>query len=457
MPFFELNGLAFDCGIDKDRCPAYPDRCMMCIQAKLKQLDFETNKITYEEIDTANRRLQHEIKIIWKKFLDVLNIRRILILEKESGLAMLDYPIMDTDIDPSLLSGFIHANVTFSESNGVTTQKSKEIWEIPSFQFNEFQYRHFNLLMRTGDRTRVCLILNKSASHTLRTTTNRFQFEFETFYSNLIDEFAANGRVKGEGITALDLLVRSFDIHLVLPLVISHTIPPTLILTEIQTTTLNIARDMLGVKQYFFVNNLLENVKNSLKFKPNFILYEIYKLLVEKVFIPTSLEEVQHNLQQFEEEKSRRVADSQSISELITHDAELEQLEAQARTVSSTDAEKLIINYKKSAIIAEKSLIYPEALKEYEKALVVANVHGFHKEILKLTKQRGETERKNKRIELEYAVNAAENAEKKKQFLEAMRMTQKAIDIIENHLYSNGNVSKAKKLRVKLDKLQNLI
>ena len=158
---------------------------------------------------------------------------------------------------------------------------------------------------------------------------------------------------------------------------------------------------------------------------------------------------------QFEDEKNRRVAESTAINEIITHDTEISQVEAQARSVSSDEAKKMISNFKKSAAKAEKNLIYPEALKEYEKALAVANIHGFHKEILKLTKIRGETDRKNKKIELEYAIKAAEAAEKKKQFLEAMRMTQKAIDIIENHLYFNGNVSKAKKLHGKLAKLRS--
>ncbi|MHA1110774.1 MAG: hypothetical protein ACTSRE_06700 [Promethearchaeota archaeon] len=454
MVYFELNGIGFDCGIEKERCPAYPDRCMECIKGKLEELDFEVNtNLAFSEVDTPQRRLQHQMNVIWKRFLDVLNIRRILILEKESGLTLMDYPIMDTDIDPSLLSGFLHANVIFSESDGVSSKS--EYWETSSTQFIEFQYRHFNLLMKTGTRTRVCLVLNQKASQTVRNTTSKFQFEFESFYSTLIDEFISNGTINGEASRAMDFLVKTFDIHLVLPLVISHTIPPTLNLNEVQATILNIARDMLGVKQYFFVNNLLENVKKSLKFKSNFVLYEIYQLLDQQVFIPTSLEEIQQNLQQYEEEKSRRVADSTAITEIITHDTEISQVEDQAHSVSSKDAEKMISNYKKSATKAEKNLIYPEALKEYEKALAVANIHGFHKEILKLTKIRGETERKNKKIELEYAINAAEVAEKKKQFLEAMRMTQKAIDIIENHLYSNGNVSKAKKLHGKLAKLRS--
>ncbi len=453
MPFFELNGIGFDCGLEKEMCAAYPDRCMECIQAKLSELDFETNKITHEEIDTPRRRLQHNMDVIWKKFLDVLNIRRILILEKASGLTMLDYPIMDTDVDPSLLSGFIHANVAFSESDQVTSKN--EYWEeSKSWTFNEFQYRHFNLLMRTGNQTRVCLILNNAATKQLKTTTNKFQFQFETFYSTLIDDFSAKGVVNGENNPAIDFIVKSFEIHLVLPLVISHTIPPTINLTEIQTTILNIARDMLGIKKYFFVYNLLENVKKSLKFKSNFILYEMYKLLEEKIFIPTSLEEIQQNLQQDEADKNRRVAESESISEIITHDSELEQVELNARKLNASEAQKLIANYRKNAAKAEKNLIYPEALKEYEKALVVANVHGLHREILKLTKIRGDTERKNKKIELEYAIKSSEMAEKKNQTLEAIRMTQKAIDIIENHLYSNGNTSKVKKLELRLKKLQ---
>ena len=55
----------------------------------------------------------------WGTGIDVLNIKHIVLIAKDSGLLVIDYPISGAGLDIELLTGFIQANITFSESGSV--------------------------------------------------------------------------------------------------------------------------------------------------------------------------------------------------------------------------------------------------------------------------------------------------------------------------------------------------
>ncbi|MHA2038773.1 MAG: hypothetical protein ACW98X_20260, partial [Promethearchaeota archaeon] len=157
MVYFELHHLGFNCGKSKAKCQKYPKYCMSCLKKKLKEQAFEVDSnFKVYELDSYERHLQVEREIIWQKFLDVLNIRHILLIDKESGLKLLSYSVLGADIDADLLSGFIQANITFSESEEVSLRDSKYV---NNSQFYELQYQNFNILLKDGRYIRICLIL----------------------------------------------------------------------------------------------------------------------------------------------------------------------------------------------------------------------------------------------------------------------------------------------------------
>ncbi|GAH74468.1 unnamed protein product, partial [marine sediment metagenome] len=123
MVYFKINGLGYNCGQTKDKCPQEAQSCSECIKKRLLDLGFEFDAtVEVIKIDSVDKQLQLERETIWKKFLDVLNIKHILLMDERSGLTLLNYAVSGVDIDANLLSGFIQANVMFSESSKVSNK-----------------------------------------------------------------------------------------------------------------------------------------------------------------------------------------------------------------------------------------------------------------------------------------------------------------------------------------------
>jgi len=207
MVYFKINGLGYNCGYNEDKCPEEKLSCIECIKARLKELGFEFDStIEIFKIDSIEKQLKLERETIWHKFLDVLNIKHIIIMDKGSGLTLLNYAVSGVDIDADLLSGFIQANITFSESGEVSNQDIITSFE---YQYYEFQYKSFNILLKDGDYVRVCLILDHKASNKLRNQTFRFIEEFEKEFKEELKAFQNTGAISFNSM--IDEIVESFN------------------------------------------------------------------------------------------------------------------------------------------------------------------------------------------------------------------------------------------------------
>jgi len=279
MVYFELNQLGFNCGTSKTRCQEYPKYCMSCLKKKLKELNFEIDSnFKVYELDSYERHLQVEREIIWQKFSDILNIRHILVIDKESGLKLLSYSILGVNLDADLLSGFIQANITFSESENVSRNGSEYM---KNLQFYEFQYQDFNILLKDGDVIRLCLILDHKASDNMRDDVQQFLQEFEEFFSGEIVKFKKSGSFNSENMT--EFIVDALQITLVFPMSLAHSITPNdldeINENKIQKVIFSLAKELLAAKSFFFINNLVNRVKKIVNLDAGIILYEIYQLI----------------------------------------------------------------------------------------------------------------------------------------------------------------------------------
>ena len=114
MVYFKINGLGYNCGYNENKCPKEKLSCIECIKARLKELGFEFDStIEIFKLDSIEKQQKLERETIWQKFLDVLNIKHIIIMDKGSGLTLLNYAVSGVDVDADLLSGFIQANNVF--------------------------------------------------------------------------------------------------------------------------------------------------------------------------------------------------------------------------------------------------------------------------------------------------------------------------------------------------------
>lgn len=457
MVYFEIDHLGFNCGKIKEKCSKYPNFCMACIKNKLKQLGFEIDSnLAVFEVDSYERRLQMERELIWRIFLDVLNIRHVIIMDKESGLTLLNYPVSGEEINADLLSGFIQANITFSESQkGI----NKNPYSSRNHKFYEFQYQNFNILLRDGEFIRLCLMLDHKASDNMRAQVIDLIPEFEEIFNQELLNFRNAGIFYFKNI--IDYIVDSFEIKLVFPMVLAHSIAPrdleSINQNHIQKAIFNLIKEILNTKQFFFINDLLNRVIKIVNLDANVILLQIYQLVENKIIIPTNLEAAVSNIEMIQEAQDEKVAKYKPISSIIITDSDFENLKEKVEEMDEDSVIKLIKEFMKKGKAAEKSLAYQVGEREYKKALFIAREFNLKTEIEKISKVLLGLDKQVKQIELDFTLKAGENAEKSGDYINSIQHYQKALKILESFLIYNISDSRIKKLKKKIIKLREEI
>jgi len=454
MVYFQISPVGFNCGIDKNNCQKYPDHCKECVKAQLEKfgLDLKQNlKLTI--IDSEEKRTQMFQDLNWQKFLDVLNIKHILLIAKDSGLPLVDYPISGAGVDTQLLTGFIQANITFSESgsnsNGMTSNGKVH-------PFYEFQYDTFNILIKNREFIRICLVLDHKASESLKILVSEFLNEYEARYLDKLERFINTRKLDFED--TIDFIIDTFNIMLVFPMTLTHIfLPDTLERIKknpIQKAIIDFARQLLASKQFFFIINLIDEVQKIVNIDANVILYEISQLLKNNFIIPTTIETAENNILRFQETEATRLANNELISPIIANDDAIHELKEKAKNMSEEEVRKAINTFTKKAETAEKALIYKEAQREYEKALFLATGFDFKEDIGRISFLVLELDKKIKGLDLDYALKAGEKAEKRKDYINAINYYQQCLKILKDVQDFNGNESRIKKLGKKIVNLQ---
>ncbi len=457
MVYFEIDHLGFNCGKIKEKCVKYPKYCFACVKNKLKQLGFEVDsEIKVFEIESEDRRIKMEQQIIYRKFSDVLNIRHIIVMDNESGLTLLNYPVSGEEIKADLLSGFIQANIRFSESHKESYKSSQSTRDQ---NFYEFQYQDFNILLRDGEFIRLCLMLDNKASENMKTQVLHFIPEFEDTYSQELINFRSAGMLYFKNM--VDFIVDSFEIRLVFPMILTQSIAPKILeginQNQIQKAIFNIAKELLVSKSFFFINNLLNRVKKIVNLDSHVILYQIYQLVENKTIIPTKLEAAVSNLERIKEVQDEKAEKYKPISSMIITDSDIEELKEQMEDMDENSAINVIKELIRKGKTAEKALAYQVGEKEYKKALFLAREFKLKSQIDRISKILLELDKQVKQIELDFTLKAGENAEKSGDYINSIQHYQKALKILESFLIYNISDSRIKKLKRKIIKLREEI
>ncbi|MFX0074447.1 MAG: hypothetical protein ACFE96_03330, partial [Candidatus Hermodarchaeota archaeon] len=400
MVYFKINGLGYNCGYNEDKCPKEKHSCIECIKDRLREMGFEFDStIEIYKVDSIEKQLKLERETIWQKFLDVLNIKHILIMDKESGLTLLNYTVSGVDVDVELLSGFIQANITFSESGESSKHNLVSTFE---YQFYEFQYKSFNILLKDGNYIRVCIILDHKASNKLRNHTLRFTEEFESKYEIELETFQNSGSIDQKSM--INDIIDSFNINLMFPMTLAHSIPPYELekvkRSIIQKAIYNLAKEMLTTKPFFFIYKMFKRIKKIVDIDDEVILYEIHQLLERQVIVPTPIEAIVDTIESVQAAHQQKESKTSSISPIIISKTDIDELKTRLKTMDKYSAQKLIKELIRKAKAAEKDSTYQVTLNEYNKALFIAKDFKLKEEINKISQKIFDLEHKSKNIEL---------------------------------------------------------
>ncbi|UCC18217.1 MAG: hypothetical protein JSV62_08860 [Promethearchaeota archaeon] len=454
MVYFQISPVGFDCGLDKNQCENYPDYCRECVKIKLENFGLDLkNNIKFMIIDSEEKRIQMFQDLIWQKFLDVLNIKHILLMAKESGLALIDYPISGAGVNTHLLTGFIQANITFSESSNTTNDDGTKG---TNHYFYEFQYETFNILLKNGQFIRICLVLDNKASDSLKILVTEFLSEYESKYFDKIGAHVRKGLMHFED--TIDFIIDTFNVKLVFPMILTHTLLPeeleSIKKNPIQKAIFDFAKALLASKAFFFIINLIDEVQKIVNIDANKILYEVYQLIEKKIIIPTTIETAEDVVSNFQESRAVRIANNELISSIIATDDTINELKEKAKYMSEEEVKVYINLFLRKGETAEKGLAYKEAQKEYERALYLASGFDYTDEVGRISFIILELDKKIKELDLEYALKIAEKAEKRKDYIKAINFYKQVLDILRSVQDFNGNESRIKKLEKRISNLQ---
>lgn len=214
-------------------------------------------------------KAEHREKV-FNKYMDLLNLDYIMIIDKKSGLSVYDQILAGKERDSSLISGFLEAIRTF----GIDLTGSEE-----ESQTISLQYQNMNIIMNDFKNFRVLNIMKESPSQDFLDSLRPLSHDIDTFYGKSLKDFDGNiSKFRG----VKDLLETHLHTSLIYPLKVIKS--KEIKLDSAEKSLTNMAQRVMKKKKsdYFYVSQLMGmskefNVKNA---------EIILKLIEKKVFRP---------------------------------------------------------------------------------------------------------------------------------------------------------------------------
>ncbi|MFX0155123.1 MAG: hypothetical protein ACFE9Q_11400 [Candidatus Hodarchaeota archaeon] len=447
MTHFKLI-LGIDCGVDKSRCEnGYPDNCFNCLSKRFSEANILINIYDVIEQQSEQKRREMLYKHIWRKYQDILTIRHVIILSK-GGVPAFNMAIGDLPIDPSLIAGFIQANVVFSGEELTLIDKLN-----PEKNFYEFEYKNFHLLLRVGTFCTPCLILDRRASSNLRVLLSGFTDHLERDYEDELQEFDKTGDLNILK-SVKNLVEKIFEVNMIYPLTLSTQIPPDIVenLTPIQNAVYETCKDLLKDEDYFFILNLIKTTSKLLGvISQEEILWNIYQMIREYVIIWANLEFQRKELELKEEDIQKREYVIQKIMEI----KDLDEIIFECQDMNEDVAMKKVKSLLKKGEIAEKDAAYQEALNEYQKALTYAKEFNMETMIGKISFKILEIIKLNEEVEIKFALEQASKSEKRKDYVVALKYLFQIRENLYNQNKDDKRDRQLQRIDSRIKKLQN--
>jgi hypothetical protein len=374
------------------------------------------------EQHSEQKRKEMMYKHIWRKFQDISTIRHVIILTK-GGVPAFNMTVGDLPIDVTLLSGFIQANIAFSSKELTFLDKIN-----PDKKLYEFEYKNFYVLLNIGELCRICLILDKKASDSLREMLSNFTTICEDNYKDELNKFEEIGDLSLLE-PVKDLIEKAFETTLLSPLTLSSQIPPDTIenLSLVQKATFECAKNLLKEDKYFFISPLIDATNKLLGVMSNEeIMWNIYQLKRENIIICHTLQS------QIEDSKIKKqdIQRRENVIQKFMGPKGIEDIIFESQDMSVDEANTKINSLLKKGEIAEKHAAYQEALNEYQMAFNYAKEFNMDMKLEEISYKISEITKLNKEVELNFALDQANKYEKRRDYVLALKFLNQVKDIL---------------------------
>ncbi|MFX0029937.1 MAG: hypothetical protein ACFE8B_12050 [Candidatus Hermodarchaeota archaeon] len=447
MTHFKLVS-GIDCGVDKSACEnGYPDNCFTCLSKRFSEANILMDIYDVVEQQSEQKRREMLYKHIWRKYKDILTIRHVLILSK-GGVPAFNMAVGDLPIDPSLIAGFIQANVVFSGEELTLIDKIN-----PEKNFYEFEYKNFNLLLRVGTLCTPCLILDGRASGNLRDLLSNFTDILEVDYEDELQEFDKTGDLNILK-PVKNLVEKIFEVTMIYPLTLSTQIPLDIFesFTPIQKAVYETCKDLLKDEDYFFILTLINTTSKLLGvISKEEIVWNVYQMIREDVIIWADLEFQRKELESKEGDIQKREYVIQKIMEI----KDMDEIILECMDMNEDIAIKKVKSLLKKGEIAEKDTAYQEALNEYQKALTYAKEFNMERMVGKISFKILEIIKLNKEVELKFALEQASKSEKRRDYVVALKYLLQIKESLSSENEDEKRNKQLQRINSRIKKLQN--
>ncbi len=226
----------------------------------------------FVRVPRRRRRLE-ELNRIAETFDNFENMQHVIVLEKSSGLSIYDQSFTGTDLDSSLVSGFLQAISSFG------AEFTREV----DGKLRELTYEGFRMLVDEGEYVKSALILSKKPTSSLRDRLSYFTGAFEQKY----EKHLRNWTAKLDHFENANLLVEDiFELSLISPHKISAKKAKNVKLSDLERSMVRFSEEFSKQTEIFFLSALLSmatTMRNESKLE---ILDAIYKLVKKGILYP---------------------------------------------------------------------------------------------------------------------------------------------------------------------------
>lgn len=229
-----------------------------------------TSFATYKTIKRNKRIHEEHRQSIFNKYMDILNLDYLILVEKNSGLNIYDQVVAGRNMNATLISGFLQAIQSF----GIDLTGSKD-----QSQMIKLEYQNSKILMSEFKNYRLTLIMKENPSQDFLRSIELLSYDIDQNFGELLEKF--DGEISQfKGIK--ELVEKRLPISLIYPLKINETIG--IKLNSEEKNLLNRAHSIMKVKNasYFFVSSLISQERGFQVKEAELIL----KLIEKDVFQP---------------------------------------------------------------------------------------------------------------------------------------------------------------------------
>jgi len=227
---------------------------------------------TYKAVKKIKREREVYRQSIFNKYMDILNLDYLIIIDKNSGINIFDEVLASKSVDASLISGFLEAIRSFGIDLTGSDQQSQAV---------KLEYQNSKVLMSEFKNFRMTLIMKDNPSEDFLDSIKQLSYDIEEKYGKELEHF--DGEV-GKFAGIKDLIEHHLPVSLIYPLKINESIDVKL--NSGEKELIDSAKSIMKQKgvSYFFVSNLISQ-KGGFQAKEA----ELILNLIEKNVFETSI------------------------------------------------------------------------------------------------------------------------------------------------------------------------